>query len=100
MARQFGSQAFASYEQDMSAIKRAYNLNDIQKKNAIAQANALKASTQLNGLIGLGKSVVGAGSQAAIFKQLSKTGTGVYAPAGDPAGTDSGKWDPLGVSKG
>ena len=97
MVRQFGSQAFASYSEDMKAIERAYKLNDIRKQNAYAQANALKGSTTLRALTGFGKSVVGAGSQQAIYNKIAKSGNAPrFAPASDIGGTDSGKWDPIG----
>jgi len=125
MARQFGGQAIASYSEDMEAIKRAYTINDIQKQNKLAQAAALKSSTSIGALVGLGKDVIGAGTsvynQKKLEDLLGKTAKGglptpknavapvssvadiakfkpntPYAPTSNYAGTQSGKWNPLG----
>lgn len=84
MARQFGTQAFNTYSRDIEAINRAYKINDIQKQNKYAQANALKASTQINSIVDLGKNILAGGASAyntsVLEKALGKTTT-PQAPA-------------------
>lgn len=125
VARQFGGQAMSSYSRDIEAINRAYKINDIQKQNKYAQAEALKASTSINSIVDLGKNLLGAGSS--YYGQLPKSTTSApsvttapsvptvtsleltgvdsykkyapnnpYAPTSNISGTQSGKWNPLG----
>lgn len=95
MARQFGSQAQSSYARDVEAINRAYNINDIQKQNKEAQAAALKSTTTMGAVTGLAKDILGAsawGYNAGVFGNKTLP----VAPDSNLAGTQSGKFTPLG----
>lgn len=59
MARQFGSQAIGSFNQDIEAIKRAYLINDIQKQNKLAQAASNRSTSRLGAIAGFGTTVFG-----------------------------------------
>lgn len=116
LARQFGGQAQASFGRDIEAINRAYRINDIQKQNKLAQAAALKSSTTLGAITGLGKDILGTAAvsiatpKAAVPFAAPSVASGLgsvptlptftpnnpYAPTNNYAGTQSGKWNPLG----
>lgn len=95
MARQFGGQYAASYSQDIEAINRAYKINDVQKLNKEAQANAIAASTSQQALLGFGQSILGASAWGYEQGLFGKT-TREVSPTSNVAGTVSGKFDPLG----
>jgi len=99
MARQFGGQAASAYARDTEAIDRAYRSNDIQKQNKDAQAKMMKATTTQSAIFGLGKDILGAGAVQAVGggKSFSDLwGQTTKAPTSNIAGTQSGKFNPLG----